>query len=180
MLQILVGEVSSNCLADPKSLGTTGALKILLLQGNFSQRGQSSLPGLSVFSEEIYNGRVDAYVDNLNLINFCNNEGERNVSLSNETKELFLLILKLNIILNLHYVASKDNSAGSPSRVSSYLDCSLTNQAWRLVEAGFGLHTFNLMALSSNAMKSNSGERLTFSHLFVPQSLQVSMSSHRI
>ena len=68
----------------------------------------------------------------------------------------------MNIILNLHNAASKDNSVDSPFRVSSDLDCSLTNRSWRLVEAGFGPHTFDLMALPSNAMKSSYCEWQTF------------------
>ena len=44
---------------------------------------------LSTFSEEVFNSRVDAYVDNSNLLHFWNNEGGRNIPLTNEIKDLF-------------------------------------------------------------------------------------------
>ena len=157
----------------PEDLTAPGGISV--------KEAKALFQALSVFSEEIYNGRVDAYVENLNLINFWNNEGGTNVSLSNEIKELFLLTLKLNIILNLHYVASKDNSADSPSKVSSDPDCSLTNQAWRLVEASFGPHAFDSMALPSNDMKSSSGEKLKFFSPFpFPESSGVNVFSQNL
>ena len=52
---------------------------------------------LETFSRDVYNGRVDAYVDNENLVHFWNKEGGRSIPLTNETKRLFQLSLKLNI-----------------------------------------------------------------------------------
>ena len=46
-----------------------------------------------------------------------------NIILTNEIKDLFLLSMDLNIVLNLHYVPSKLNMADSPSRF--YSDCGL-------------------------------------------------------
>ena len=71
---------------------------------------------LSIFCNELANGRVYAYVDNSNLIDFWNNEGGRNIILTNEIKDLFLLSMDLNIALNMHYVPSKLNMADPLSR----------------------------------------------------------------
>ena len=71
---------------------------------------------LSTFRSELANGRVDAYVDNSNLIDFWNNESGRNIAVTNEMKDLFLLSMELNIVLNIHYVPSKLNMADPPSR----------------------------------------------------------------
>ena len=66
---------------------------------------------LSIFRSELANGRVDVYVENSNLIYFWNNEGGRNIILTNEIKDLFLLSMDLNIALNMHHVPSKLNMA---------------------------------------------------------------------
>ena len=66
---------------------------------------------LSIFRNELANGRVDAYVDNSNLMDFWNNEGGRNIILTNKIKDLFLLSMDLNIALNMHHVPFKLNMA---------------------------------------------------------------------
>ena len=71
---------------------------------------------LSIFLSELANGRVDVCEDNSNLIEFWNNEGGRNIVLTNEIKDPFLLSMELNIVLNMHYVPSKLNMADQPSR----------------------------------------------------------------
>ena len=57
---------------------------------------------LVAFASDIFNTRVDAYVDNMDLLNFWNNEGGKNLSLTDEIKTLFLLCLNLNVNLNLY------------------------------------------------------------------------------
>ena len=81
---------------------------------------------LSIFCNELTNGRVDVYVDNSNLIDFWNNEAGRNIIFTNEIKDPFLLSMDLNIALNMHYVPSKRNMADPPSRFYSDLDCALS------------------------------------------------------
>ena len=48
---------------------------------------------LMVFSNKIQNGRVNALVDNKNLIDGWNKEGSRSISLTNEIKRLFHLVI---------------------------------------------------------------------------------------
>ena len=67
--------------------------------------------------------------------------------MTNEIKDLLFLILKLNILLNVYYVQSDLNDADSPFRFSSAIDCSLSDLTWALVEASFGPHSVDLMAI---------------------------------
>ena len=121
---------------------------------------------LSTFSEEVYNTRVDAHVDNPNLSHFGNNEGGKSIPLPNNIKEVFQLTLDVNISLNMFQVASKDNNAYSPSRHTFDLDCSLFESSWKLVESSFGPHSFDLMAIPSNVRKTRDGHNLKFFSLF--------------
>ena len=117
---------------------------------------------LETFSTDICNGRIDAYVDNKNLVHFWNEAGGRSIPLTNETKRLFQLSLKLNISLNLIYVPSNLNAADAPSRYSSDIDSTLTESPWKELETIFGPHTFDLMAIPSNVRKSKDGHQLPF------------------
>ena len=117
---------------------------------------------LSTFAKEVFNGKVNAFVDNSNLISFWNNGGGKSVALSEEIKDLFSLTLKLNINLSMTYVPSKSNLADSPSRFYSDTDCSLSQFAWSLVDSTFGPHTFDLMTIPSNVMENRHGENLKF------------------
>ena len=116
----------------------------------------------STFGSEDFNGRVTAFIDNSNLISFWNNEGSKSIALSNEIKDLFSLSVNLNISLRMTYVPSDSNSADSPSRFYSDLDCTLSQVIWSQVESQFGPHSFDLMATQSNVMKDASGGDLRF------------------
>ena len=50
-----------------------------------------------MFAKEIYNGRVNEYADNSNLIDFWNNQGGKNIDLPREIKNLFSLSLTLPV-----------------------------------------------------------------------------------
>ena len=117
---------------------------------------------LMVFSNEIQNGRVNALVDNKNLIDGWNKEGSRSISLTNEIKRLFHLCLNLNINLNLTYVPSQQMEADAPSRYTSDIDCRLSDQTWEVVDRAFGPHTIDLMALPSNVRTDRNGQPLRF------------------
>ena len=71
---------------------------------------------LTVFGKEICNKRVDALVDNQNVVDFWNNMGGRNIALTNEIKGLFELATPLNIALHVSYLPTELNSVDSPSR----------------------------------------------------------------
>lgn len=117
---------------------------------------------LRVFSRNIFNARIDAYIDNSNLLHFWNNEGGRSIPLTNEIKDLFHLCLQLNISLNLHYTPSSSLPADAPSRYSSDIDCCLSDLAWEKVERVYGPHTVDLMAIPSNVRKDRHEKPLKF------------------
>ena len=101
-------------------------------------------------------------MDNSNLIDFWNNEGGRNIILTNEIKDLFLLTMDLNKALNMHCVPSILNMADPSSRFFSDLDCALSTPTWNLVDKAFGPHSFDLMTFPSNVKKSRTGCNLKF------------------
>ena len=71
-------------------------------------------------------------------------------------KALFATTAELNVLLRLSYVRPVENAAGGPSRHKSSTDCRLTDNTWQKVQREFGSstgHTFDLMALDSNAPK---------------------------
>ena len=64
---------------------------------------------------------------------------------------------------HLSYIRTNENKADEPSRRLSSIDCQLTEDVWKIIQKEFGGpggHTFDLMALDSNAMKDKSGNRL--------------------
>ena len=117
---------------------------------------------LRTFSREISNARVDAYIDNSNLLHFWNNEGGRSIPLTNEIKDLFHLCLQLNINLNLNYTPSNSLPADAPSRYSSDIDCCLSDLAWQKIERAYGPHSIDMMAIPSNVRKDRQGQPLKF------------------
>ena len=162
MPQILAGEGSSLLLAPVCSqeiIGTKKTLTSLVLQ---SGRQRQSLKRYPPSRMKYTMGRVDAYIDNTNLLDFWNNGGGKNISLTNEIKDLFFLSLKLNIDLKMFYIPSKLNDADTPSRFSSDSDCSLSNSAWNLLEDSFDPDTFDLMAIPSSVRRSKHGGKLNF------------------
>ena len=70
------------------------------------------------------------------------------------------MVCNLNVDLKLTYVASRDNTADAPSRSLTPQDATLALPTWRFLEARFGPHTVDMMALDSNAMCGADGEPL--------------------
>ena len=69
-------------------------------------------------------------------------------------------LLAQNISLCLQFVPSRLNQADAPSRVLSDKDCILAPEPWKELENLFGPHTFDLMALDTNAQIGCSGSPL--------------------
>ena len=112
--------------------------------------------GKSVLS----NCRVDAHVDCLALIQAWERQGGKSTQLNDALKELFQTLLAQNIYLCLQFVPSPLNQADAPSRVLSDKDCMLAPEPWKELENLFGPHTFDLMALDTNAQIGCSGSPL--------------------
>ena len=105
--------------------------------------------------------RVDAFVDSQVLIDSWYGQGSRkSLELTNATKDLFFVLAARNLQLNLFHVSSRENSADGPSRTICLSDSKLSLSAWAQVEQAFGGltgHTFDLMALDSNAVIGRDG-----------------------
>ena len=86
--------------------------------------------------------------------------GGKSTQLNDALKELFQTLLAQNISLCLQFVPCPLNQADALSRVLSDKDCMLAPEPWRELESLFGPHTFDLMALDSNAQIGCSGSPL--------------------
>jgi len=119
----------------------------------------------------VRNCRLDTYVDRQVYINAWNAQGSRkSPQLTKVTKQLFLSSLSSrNIQVNLLYLPSQENHADAPSRSLSPLDSKLSSSAFAAVDQAFGGstgHTFDLMALDSNAPMGKDGRPLPHFPLF--------------
>lgn len=108
--------------------------------------------------------RLDAYVDSQVLIGAWNAQGsKKSPQLTKVKKQLFFVLSSRNIQLNLLYLPSQENQADAPSRKLSPLDSKLSAAAFAAVVQAFGGstgHTFDLMALDSNAPMGKDGRPL--------------------
>ena len=136
---------------------------------------------LCSLSEKIRDSRVDAYVDNQALLWSWEREGARDIRMNGILKQIFFLSMKFNFDLKMHYVSTSDNIADSPSRELSRADCMLSLRYWHMVDNDFGPHTFDLMALDSNAQSSLDGRTLKhYTPWPLPQSDGVNVFSQKL
>ena len=103
---------------------------------------------------------VDAHVDCLALIQAWERQWGKSKQLNNALKELFQTLLAQNISLCLQFVPPPLNQADALSHALSDKDCTLAPERWKELENLFGPHTFDLMALDSNAQIGCSGSLL--------------------
>ncbi|KAI8496632.1 hypothetical protein Bbelb_252870 [Branchiostoma belcheri] len=71
---------------------------------------------LIAMEQHVRNKRVEAWVDNKNLISAWENQGSRSLALTRAVVRLWETVIGYNIDLMLTYVPSKDNPADEPSR----------------------------------------------------------------
>ena len=122
---------------------------------------------LKAFTEYLRSSRVDANVDNSNLIAAWNNEGCRSLDLNRVIKDIFSVTLEADTMLNLSYVPSADNVADACSRSIRKSDAMLSEPAWSQIQNYFrGIcgHTCDMMALDSNCMKDLRGGEIALFH----------------
>ena len=103
---------------------------------------------------------VDAHVDCLAPIQAWERQGDKSKQLNDALKELFQTLLAQNISTCLQFVPPPLNQANALSRALSDKDCTLVPEPWKELENLFGPHTFDLMALDSNAQIGCSGSQL--------------------
>ena len=114
--------------------------------------------------EEIRDARVDACVDSKVMIGAWEGQGGKtSLQLIRVTKQLFREVSSRNIQISLQYVESDKNKADAPSRRLSRTDSKLSAEAFVAVDHAFGGvtgHSFDLMALDSNAVMRKDGKPL--------------------
>ena len=115
---------------------------------------------LRAAGNELQHSRVDCHVDSLALVQSWRRQGGKSKELSDIIRLIYETALRYNMALVLSHVPSGDNMADAPSRVLSANDSMLSPEAWQRLESRWGPHTFDLMALDSNAQKDRSGTPL--------------------
>ena len=113
------------------------------------------------FLDNICNSRVDAFVDSQVIIGaWASRGGKSSLELVRVIKKFFMEVSERNIHLSLHFVESCVNEADAPSRRLSRSDARLSRESFASAESAFVgelSHSFDLMALDSNAMRGKGG-----------------------
>jgi hypothetical protein len=121
------------------------------------KEAEALLKTLSAVPQLIKDKRVDARVDNMAVYHGWERVKARDPALNHILKQIAHHMNALNCDLRLCYIPSKDNPADAPSRRISLQDATLSGRLWEKVQSKFGPHTFDLMALDSNAQKDTKG-----------------------
>ncbi|KAI8519652.1 hypothetical protein Bbelb_029090 [Branchiostoma belcheri] len=113
----------------------------------------------------VRNKKVDARVDNMNLIAAWHNQGGRSIDLSRAIVKLWETVMEYNVDLNLIFVPSKENEADAPSRRVSGSDVKLHEELFQRIDEELGGPSgfdTDLMALPSNVQTGRDGKKLKF------------------
>ena len=146
-----------------------------------SLEAKALLHSLLAFRDHIRDSRVDVHTDSRTLKAALEDFGCKSSSVNESVKEILRCGRQLNFAINVRFVPSRDNPADIPSRVCSDLDCMLSEEAWGLVERGFGPHSFDLMSLDSNCQRDRSGRLLPhFSPWPTPASQGINAFAHPV
>ena len=125
---------------------------------------------IKALPEDIRNCRTDALVDSRVVIGAWEGQGGKtSPQLMRVTKELLFAVSSRNIQLDLQYIESQKNKADAPSRRLSRSDLKLSDDFFVMVDKAFGGpkgHSFDLMALDSNAIRGKDGLSLPHSPPF--------------
>jgi hypothetical protein len=81
---------------------------------------------LQSISEQIWDRRVDAFVDNEGLFHAWSGLKASSPQLNDVLRNIFLMLLEFNASLRLFWVPSADNSADAPSHLRSRADSCLS------------------------------------------------------
>ena len=127
------------------------------------------------------NCRVDAHVDSLTLVHSWKKQGEKSKGMNDALKVIHTTMLKQNVSLDLKYIPSALNPTDDLSRTLSDKDCMLAPDGWASLEALFGPHYVDLMALDVNAQRDVSRTPLVrFTPFTSPSSHGVNLFAQRV
>ena len=82
------------------------------------------------FRDDLRDARVDAYVDNLSLVQAWQSQAARSSLFSDALKRLAEVVLDLNVHLSVIHIPSSVNPADQPSRRFSPADSKLAFHLW--------------------------------------------------
>ena len=92
------------------------------------------------------------WVDNQTVVHVLTNRTTRSPELMQLLRRLWRLLDTAGIQLTVRWIASKDNElADALSRGSPFDDLTITDEAWRSVEARWGPHTIDRFATAETA-----------------------------
>ena len=117
------------------------------------------------FRDDLRDARVDAYVDNLSLVQAWQSQAARSSLFSDALKRLAEVVLDLNVHLSVIHIPSSVNPADQPSRRFSPADSKLAFHLWQRLQShpsfgGLHGHSVDLMALDSNSQSDLNGVSL--------------------
>ena len=120
---------------------------------------------LNAFKEKLQDNRVDAYVDNMTLVQAWTSQAARSEVFAHALKELAKTTVDLNILLSVRYIPTSENPADQPSRKLSPADSMLAPHLWAFLQnhpnfGGHLGHSIDLMALDSNTQADLEGRPL--------------------
>lgn len=115
------------------------------------KEAEAVLTAIRIAGASAKNERMLIKVDNKAVIDaWSGYGGSRDPSLNNILKRMWGYARLYNVDLSLKYVSSSQNAADEMSRHKSLGDCTLDDRAWKAVEAAFGPHSTDGMAMESN------------------------------
>ncbi len=127
------------------------------------KEGMALLYTLRAGRKILANCRVDARIDNMQIVAAWGGQGSKSSELNLVLKQLAEVCAERNLLLKMEYIPSADNEADGLSREVSKTDATLAPRVWERIQqlyGGLSGHTIDLMALDSNAMVDRLHEKL--------------------
>lgn len=149
---ILSGPREGICMSDYWEYGDQRPIHV--------KEAHALLETLRSMGDNIKNHRVDVYVDNHAVCKAWEAKGCKDIAMNEVLKIIYTVTVQYNIELKTLYIESSLNPADAPSRNVSAIDTTLAPAAWEKIEARWGPHTCDLMALDTNAMRDARGNPL--------------------
>lgn len=111
---------------------------------------------------DVRSTRIDAFVDNKSVVDSWHRQTSKSPRITSIMKSLYTFCSARSLSLSVVFVPSKLNLADSLSRVVSDLDSHLSPGVWKKLDATFGPHSIDLMAIPENVRYNPSGKPLRF------------------
>lgn len=111
---------------------------------------------------DVRSTRIDAFVFNKAVVDSWHRQTSKSPHITSIMKSVYSFCSARHLSLSVAFVPSKFNLADSLSRVVSDLDSYSSPEVWQKLDATFGPHSIDLMALPENVRHNPSGRPLRF------------------